>query len=342
MTALRKLGLLVMLITVFMIGRADIAEAFNFDEKIYKNVYIDNLDLSNLTREEARHKVNSYVEENRCFVLNYKNQDIIIDKSKFDVDYKIDSLIEQAYNIGRSEDIISNIKTRISLSRGEKIVIPFKCNYSVSKIDELIDDLNSKIYISPVDATAKVSDGQIIVTEESYGQAVDNDKLRDIIIYRIKNLNCEEAEVPIKTLNPKYTYAQLKKIDTLLGYYETYFNSNNENRANNINVAAESTSNVIIDTDEKFSFNNTLEKNDARSKLKWAAIILNGKSTKGLGGGICQVSTTIYNAALYADMDIVSVTNHSIPSNYIIKGRDCIVFHRSKCHFFLFFWCRRI
>ena len=325
MTALKKLGLLVMLLIVFMIGRADIAEAFNFDEKIYKNVYIDNLDLSNLTREEARQKVNSYVEENRCFVLIYKNQEIIIDKNKFDVDYKIDSLIDQAYNVGRGEDIVSNIKTRISLSRGEKIVIPFKCNYSVSKIDELIDDLNSKIYISPVDATAKVSDGQIIVTKESYGQAVDKDKLRDIIIYRIKNLTCEKAEVPIKTLKPKYTYAQLKKIDTLLGYYETHFNSNNENRANNINVAAESTSNVIIDTDEKFSFNNTLEEKDARSKLKWATIILNGKSTKGLGGGICQVSTTIYNAALYADMDIVSVTNHSIPSNYITKGRDATV-----------------
>ena len=86
MTALKRLILLVILVIVFIIGKADIVDAFNFNEKIYKNVYIDNIDLSSLTREEAKQKVNSYIEENRCFVLIYKNQEIIIDKSKFDVD----------------------------------------------------------------------------------------------------------------------------------------------------------------------------------------------------------------------------------------------------------------
>ena len=320
-----KLRLLAMLVIVFIIGRADVVEAFNFDEKIYKNVYVDKLDLSGLTRKEARQKVNSYVEENRCFVLIYKNQEIIIDKNEFDVDYQINNLVEQAYNVGRNEDIISNIKTQINLGKGNKTVIPFKCNYNISKIDKLIDDLDSKIYISPVDATAKISNGEVVVTAEKYGQAVDKDKLKEIITYKIKNLNCEKSQLPIKIIEPKYTYAELKKIDTLLGSYETYFNSNNKSRANNINVAADSTSNIIIDTNEKFSFNNALEEKGARNKLKMASIILNGKPNKGLGGGICQVSTTIYNAALYAGMDIVSVTNHSIPSVYIAKGRDATV-----------------
>ena len=65
--------------------------------------------------------------------------------------------------------------------------------------------------------------------------------------------------------------------------------------------------------------------NDAYNKLKVASIILNGKHDKGVGGGICQVSTTIYNAALYAGMDIVKITNHSIPSPYVTKGRDATV-----------------
>ncbi|MGM9534583.1 MAG: VanW family protein [Intestinibacter sp.] len=325
MTALKRLGLLVILVIVFIIGKADIVDAFNFNEKIYKNVYIDNIDLSGLTREEAKKKVNSYIEENRCFVLIYKNQEIIIDKSKFDVDYKVDNLVEQAYKVGRNEDIISNIKTRVSLQRGDKKVIPFDCSYSISKIDRLIDDLNSKIYVAPVNATAEISNGEIIVTEDSYGQTIDKNKLKKIIIYKIEKLNCEKVEIPIKTIAPKYTYSQLKKINTLLGTYETYFNPNNTNRVDNINVAANSTSNIIVNTDEKFSFNNILESTGARSKLKNAPIILNGKPGRGLGGGICQVSTTIYNAALYAGMDIVDVTNHSIPSLYANKGRDATV-----------------
>ena len=322
---MKRLGLLVILVIVFIIAKANVVNAFNFNEKIYKNVYVQNIDLSGLTRKEAKEKLNSYIEENRCFVLIYKNQEIIIDKGTFDVDYKVDNLIDQAYKVGRNEDIISNIKTRINLSKGNKQIIRFNFSYNTSKIDKLIEDLNLKIYISPVDATAKISNGDIVLTHESYGQSIDKDKLKEIIIYKIKNLDCGKVEIPIKTLAPKYTYAQLKKINTLLGVYETYFNPNNTNRVDNINVAANSTSNVIIDTDEKFSFNNTLENNGARSKLKNAPIILNGKPNTGLGGGICQVSTTIYNAALYAGMDIIDVTNHSIPSVYANKGRDATV-----------------
>ncbi|MGN1031903.1 MAG: peptidoglycan binding domain-containing protein, partial [Intestinibacter sp.] len=160
MTALKRLRLLVILVIVFIIAKANVAYAFDFNEKIYKNVYIENIDLSGLTRGEAEEKVNSYIEENRYFVLTYKNQEIIIDKNTFDVDYKVNDLIDQAYNVGRDKDIISNIKTKVSLSKGNKKVIPFTCSYSISKIDKLIDDLNLKIYIPPVDATAKISNGE--------------------------------------------------------------------------------------------------------------------------------------------------------------------------------------
>ena len=151
------------------------------------------------------------------------------------------------------------------------------------------------------------------------------ENLKDIIVYKIENLDSSQSEIPLDVLNPKYTYDQLMKIDTLLGSYETYFNPKRKNRVNNITVAAKSTSDILVNTNEKFSFNQQLRDNDAYNKLKVASIILNGKHDKGVGGGICQVSTTIYNAALYAGMDIVQITNHSIPSPYVTKGRDATV-----------------
>lgn len=325
MTALKKDKLLVMLVIIFIVINNSIIYAFDLEGKISKNVYVGNIDVSNLTIDEARDKVNSYIEKNRYFNLVYNDEKIMVDKNTFNIDYRVEQLAEKAYNVGRDKDIITNVKTKISLKKGNKEIIPIVSYYDISKIDKLIKNLNTQFYISPVSANAKVVNDFVVVNKGSYGQEVDKDKLKNIIIYKIENLDSKECQIPIRVLNPKYTYKQLSKIDTLLGSYETHFNPKNINRVNNMSVATHATTDIIIGTNEKFSFNNELRDKNAYNQLKEAPIILNGKPDKGVGGGICQVSTTIYNAALYAGMDIVDITNHSIPSPYITKGRDATV-----------------
>lgn len=320
-----KLLILMMLVIIFMLTNNKIIYAINLNGKILNNIYVQDINLSDLTKEEATKKINSYIEQNNEFELFYNNESILVNKETLGVDYKVDELVDRAYSIGRDKDLITDMKTKISLKKGEKKIIPLTCSYNIKKVDNLIDKIYSKLYISPKDASAKIVDGNIVVYEEHKGQAVNKENLKDIIVYKIENLDSSQSEIPLDVLNPKYTYDQLMKIDTLLGSYETYFNPKRKNRVNNITVAAKSTSDILVNTNEKFSFNQQLRDNDAYNKLKVASIILNGKHDKGVGGGICQVSTTIYNAALYAGMDIVKITNHSIPSPYVTKGRDATV-----------------
>ena len=319
-----KLLILMMLVIIFMLTNNNIIYAINLSGKILNNIYVQDINLSDLTKEEATKKINSYIEQNNEFELFYNDESILVNKETLGVDYKVDELVDRAYSIGRDKDLITDMKTKISLKKGEKKIIPLTCSYT-KKVDNLIDKIYSKLYISPKDASAKIVDGNIVVYEEHKGQAVNKENLKDIIVYKIENLDSSQSEIPLDVLNPKYTYDQLMKIDTLLGSYETYFNPKRKNRVNNITVAAKSTSDILVNTNEKFSFNQQLRDNDAYNKLKVASIILNGKHDKGVGGGICQVSTTIYNAALYAGMDIVQITNHSIPSPYVTKGRDATV-----------------
>lgn len=323
MKVLKRLKPLAILVIIFIVVQSNIVLAFDLNKKINKNVYINNIELSGLTMEEAKEKLLYHVNENRYFVLSYENKEILIDKNILGVEYEIDDLVKDAYNVGRDQDVISNIKTKVSLSKGNKIVIPLSCEYNMEKIDKLIEDCNKDIYVNPIDATIKIINNQISITKETYGKKLDKSKLKRDIIYNIKNLNSRDIKASIKILSPKYKYDELKKIDTVLGKFETYFNSSNKNRVNNIEVAALATSNLIIGQNERFSFNNALK--DIRKNLKEAPIIKNGKTDKGLGGGICQVSTTIYNAALYSNMNIIEVNNHSIPSLYITKGRDATV-----------------
>ena len=230
MTALKKNKLLMMLVIIFMLLNNSIIYAFDLERKISKNVYIGEIDVSDLTIEEATKKVNLYIEENRYFNLIYNDKKIKIDKNTFDLDYKIPQLAQNAYNVGRDKDIITNIKTKVSLKRGNKEIIPIVSYYNISKIDELIKQLNEQFYISPVNATAEVINDKVAVTKGSYGQNINKQQLKSIIIYKIDNLNSKDSEIPITVLKPKYTSKQLSKIDTLLGSYETYFNPKNINR----------------------------------------------------------------------------------------------------------------
>ncbi len=323
MKVLKRLKPLAILVIIFIMVQSNIVLAFDLNKKINKNVYINNIELSGLTMEEAKEKLLYHVNENRYFVLSYENKEILIDKNILGVEYEIDDLVKDAYNVGRDRDVISNIKTKVSLSKGNKIVIPLSYKYNIKNIDKLIEDCNKDIYVNPIDATIQIVDGEISITKETYGKKLDKSKLKRDIIYNIKNLNSSDIKACIEILSPKYKYDELKKIDTVLGTFETYFNSSNKNRVNNIEVAALATSNLIIGQNERFSFNNALK--NIRKNLKEAPIIKNGKTDKGLGGGICQVSTTIYNAALYSNMNIIEVNNHSIPSLYITKGRDATV-----------------
>ena len=302
-----------------------LSNAVGFEGKIHKNIYVRDIDISNLTREEAKNKINKIIESNNSFILNLSENKYVFLKEDIDVDYNVDDLIETAYGIGRNEGIISNIKTIGNLRLGKKIILDYRITYDEKKLNKYLMELNKKIYKKPKNATIRINNGQIIITKEKNGYKLNKDKLKNTLVEKIVNMDCSEEIIPIITIKPVYLYEDLSKIDTVLGRFETYFNSQNYNRSTNIKLAASATTNILLNQGEVFSFNSNIQNSDIGKYLKEAPVIINGKSEKGRGGGMCQVSSTIYNAALYSGMSIISVRNHSIPSPYIEKGRDATV-----------------
>lgn len=122
MTVLRrgKLLILMMLVIIFMLTNNKIIYAINLNGKILNNVYVQDINLSDLTKEEATKKINSYIEQNNEFELFYNNESILVNKETLGVDYKVDELVDRAYSIGRDKDLITDMKTKISLKKGEK------------------------------------------------------------------------------------------------------------------------------------------------------------------------------------------------------------------------------
>lgn len=326
MIILKKLKIAILLsLLIVSFDNVVLSNAVGFEGKIHKNIYVRDIDISNLTREEAKNKINKIIESNNSFILNLSENKYVFLKEDIDVDYNVDDLIETAYGIGRNEGIISNIKTIGNLRLGKKIILDYRITYDEKKLNKYLMELNKKIYKKPKNATIRINNGQIIITKEKNGYKLNKDKLKNTLVEKIVNMDCSEEIIPIITIKPVYLYEDLSKIDTVLGRFETYFNSQNYNRSTNIKLAASATTNILLNQGEVFSFNSNIQNSNISKYLKEAPVIINGKSEKGRGGGMCQVSSTIYNAALYSGMSIISVRNHSIPSPYIEKGRDATV-----------------
>jgi vancomycin resistance protein YoaR len=308
-----------------MIGLTDKSYAINKDGKIYKNVYVENIDVSGLSKSEAIEKINKIVNKDNNIKLLYKGKEYKLNLKDIGFNYKIKEAIDKAYKVGRSETCLSNTKMKINLQLGEKVKFKLNVGYDKYKLNSYISNLYKEIYIQPINSNINLGESGFEVSKEVNGIELNRQQMFEMLNKKIMNRDYSTCDIPISVIKPKYTFDKLSKINTILGTYETSFNSKNNNRANNIKVATNKINNILIDSNESFSFNKLIGKRSIEQGFKEAPIILNGDMKLGMGGGICQVSSTVYNAALYSGLEIVQARNHSIPSGYIQKGRDATV-----------------
>ncbi len=116
--------------------------------------------------------------------------------------------------------------------------------------------------------------------------------------------------------------------------YTTYFNAEDRGRCENIAIAASLIDNVTIQPYGEFSFNQTVGRRTAEAGFKQAKIIVNGEYVLGVGGGVCQVSTTLYNAALKSGLTVTEFHPHSLCVSYVAPSRDAMVSSQSDLKFF--------
>ena len=140
--------------------------------------------------------------------------------------------------------------------------------------------------------------------------------------------NCEDScSIPLKVISPNVTTNDIgpEAFPDLLGSYSTTYSTRNANRSTNIRLASQKVNGTVIMPGEVFSYNTTVGKRTAAAGFKSAAVYAGGKVTTGIGGGICQVSSTLYNAVLLSNLEIVERSNHGFNPGYVPAGRDATV-----------------
>lgn len=189
----------------------------------------------------------------------------------------------------------------------------------------LFDEYSKEV----VNADYEISGMRIKYTESEEGISFDVKEAEKIIEENLKN--SKEYFIPLTIVKPNPTTEELDKslFGDCLGTYTTRYNPGEIGRTKNVNLAAKSINNIVLKKGDVFSYNNILgERTEARG-YSGAKVYAGGEVVDGLGGGICQVSSTLYNAVLFADLTVVSRTCHSLPVAYVPLGRDATVSYGS-------------
>lgn len=399
------------IIFVFVVILAILAFAFSTvfalinlnSVKIAKGVSIMNIDISNLTIEEAKEKLNSNFEKILIPDLNleYNNQyNITLTPQQIDFKYNVDEILNDAYSIGKSENIFLNNYTLLFTTLfGKNLDVDY--SYNEELLNDFIDDVNSKLPGLVVEPSYYIEDAKLIIESGKDGIEIVKEKLKKSILESIESRRLEDVskenysqtiqiptrEVKSSEINMDKVYSEIhtepqdayfelepykiypdvngidlqisleeakkeitsekkeeyqfdlkitkaqKTIDDLgteafpylISSFSTRYDASNTNRSTNLKIAADKINGKVLMPGEVFSYNKTVGKRTVEEGYKDAKIYADGGVVDGLAGGICQISSTLYNAVLLANLEIVERRNHSYTTSYVAAGRDATV-----------------
>lgn len=201
----------------------------------------------------------------------------------------------------------------------------------MDKIKSFIEDLGRRINKEPVDAKFKIENGKVTAFElGKKGMRVDQEKSSEIIKDNLlRNNYWEKINLAYMIIEPAMESEDIGSLglDTLIGEGKSNFRGSPQNRIHNIKVATSRFNGVLIKPGEEFSFVNVLGDVDEEHGYKAELVIKKDKTEPEFGGGICQVSTTAFRAALYSGLKITARRNHAYPvSYYNPQGMDATVY----------------
>lgn len=297
-------------------------------DTIANGVVVEGIDIGGLTKDEAIAKINEYVA-----TVTGKQAELDVDGNKavstigeLGYYWKNEDIVSKAAELCKQGNVIERFKEQEDLAqRGISYDIEYDVNTGI--MAENIDNYCSQYNVPHKNASIKREGGSFTYTQESNGRIIDMDatvnQFRDFLLSGWDG-NDASLQVTVVDDYPTATVADCQKVTDVLGSFTTHFTTggSNYNRNQNIANGANLINGTVVYPGETFSANALLEPWTESNGWRMAGTYVNGRTEDSLGGGICQVSTTLYNALLNAELEIVERYNHSMSVGYVPLSQD--------------------
>lgn len=361
-------------------------------ETIASGVKIKGIDVSGLTAEEAKGKIETIYQEKKEkeISIKYEDYETTINPTIIETNYDIEVAIKEATSIGRKGNIFANnYEILFALLEKKDIDVNMTVNEEVAK--KTIEDIGTNLPGVVIESGYYIEKNQLIITKGQKGVKIDTDKLLDQVKQYLKTpeKSDEYIEIPVVikepekididqihtevykevkdayyTKNPFTIYPEVEGVDfdveaakkmleedkeeyvidltitkpkvtvnqigteafpDQLATFTTNYDGGDKDRTTNLQIACQKINGKVLLAGETFSYNQTLGPRTAAAGYKNAKVYEAGQVVDGIGGGICQISSTLYNAALRANLQIVERKNHQFVTSYVEAGMDATV-----------------
>jgi len=296
-------------------------------DTIRKGIRIEQTDVSWLSVNEAHGMVAESISKTykgNIITLMHGNRKWDVKLEDIGFEFKIDQAVQHAYSLGRSGNIFSKIRDSVLLYlNGQQIDVDV--SFDREKLKSILEKIKKEYDSAPKNAEMTYSNGKFSFTRESNYRNLDVDRNLDLIENHLLKRDFGNIELIIEEKKPKILYDDIKVIDSVISQFSTKFDKSDINRTDNIKLACSRINNTVLMPGDAFSMNNALGPRTHDNGYKEAPIIFKNELVPGTGGGVCQVSSTLYNAVLLAGLDVLEREHHSMILSYISPGRDATI-----------------
>lgn len=300
------------------------------EDKIQTGIYVNDMNLSGLSAGEARDKVNAYVDSfgDAQITLNaVEGGTISTTASELGLKWGNESILDEAANFGRDGDVLRCYKELKDLEYKNK-VYKVEFEFDKNKIRTLIEENADQYNQEAVNATLVKTEDGFKITEGQTGVAVDvqasTDAVYDHLMADWNGENCS-IDLVVTTQEPKGSEEDLAKVKDVLGTFTTSYSTSGGARSGNVVNGCNLINGTTLYPGDEFSAYEAVSPFSQENGYYMAASYLNGQVVDSLGGGICQVSTTLYNAVLLSELEVTERYNHSMIVTYVDPSADAAI-----------------
>ncbi len=296
---------------------------------IVPGVHVAGIPVGGLTPREAEavlaHRLEALME--RPLYLHYGSEVWQEAPRAIGIEIDLSGTIAKAYAVGREGGWVRRLNEQLAAAwRGIESQVEIKVDQA--RFDAWLQDFARRVERPPKDAGFAVrAGGDVVVIPSEMGYRLASDGLAQRIARAAVDPYARAVRVTVNPVEPAWTTvdAEALGIRKQIASFTTRFHPADVNRTANIYVAAQALDGTILRPGELFSFNQRVGPRVEAAGYKEAPVIINGELVPDIGGGVCQVSTTLYGAVLLAGLKVDARTPHSIPVSYVPMGLDAAV-----------------
>ncbi|MCI9437002.1 MAG: hypothetical protein HFH85_07475 [Lachnospiraceae bacterium] len=316
-----------LLACIFAFGTRAEAESA---EGIKNGIFAEDIDLSGMSAQEASAAVEAYVEglrETQITLLAADDTEVAVTAGDLGIFWANPDLVTDALEVGIHGNVIERYKLLKDLEQ-ENLILPIEISFDLQAISDILLERCVQYDVKAEDATLVRENGEFRVVGGQVGYALDVETSVDRVSEQLmKDWDRQPCTIAldVEVEQPRGTAEDLAQVKDVLGTFTTSYSSSGPNRSANVSNGCELINGTLLYPGEEFSTYESVAPFSQANGYYMAGSYLNGKVVDSLGGGICQVSTTLYNAVLQAELDVTERHNHSMIVTYVDPSADAAI-----------------